>query len=251
MAAAIIVYLILAGGDDDSPSTINGEIPSPESQAATAIAAVSASQATVTGTRPAGSAPASTTPAAGVTPLATLAPLPTPIPGAANDFTATNRAHQALRSYRVTSEYVTGPGASPLRLVIEVQNPDRYHATFPALTPGAGAGTVEVIGIGSTTYVKAGPAWVQGAASAAPFQASAILSPVAAFLTGNNAVRGATTTVAGTSCTIWNVTTTANQRAEVCVGSDGLVRQLKYTEGAITQTLTFDMFNLNFNIVAP
>lgn len=248
---AVIAYLVLSGGGNDTPAATGGNVPSPASQAATAIAASAASQATITGTRSVGTVPAGATPAAVATPRATLAPLPSPIPGAANDYTATNRAHQALRSYRVTSEFVSGAGASPLRLVIEVQNPDRYHASFPTLTPGAGPAVIEVIGIGSATYVKAGPAWVQGPANAAPFQAGQILAPIGGFLASSSATRGATTTVAGASCTVWTVTTPTNQRADVCVGSDSLVRQLKYSEGSTTQTITFDLFNVNFGIVTP
>jgi len=222
-ALACAVALAACGGDDEPSGSGDAII-------ATAPATQAAAGATVVPTRPAATLPAGATVPAGVA------------DAAFNNF---KTQFAAVKSYRMTAQ-VESQGQR-VEMVMDLQLPDRYKVTMTG-----GPIPIESIGIGNQTYVKVGPVWqVAPGTSTLPFQPNQLATQMQGFANSPNVVKGATLTVAGATCTVYSVTSPQGQKADICIGGDGLPRQVKYTDAASTLTVTYSMFNANFNIVAP
>jgi hypothetical protein len=240
VAAAVIAYLML--GSDDNPTvqpSAGGGSPGVPTSAVgvpTSPAAVATLLGGLTGPTP--------TPRPGTTP-STGTPSGTTTTG--SGFGAVNTAHQGLRSYRVTSQTMS-TGTPAMNVSISVQNPDRYHMVIPG---SGGAPGIEVIGIGNQSWLKIGTAWQAAPASGAPFQASQFLIQAQGILNSPSANLVGPSTVNGQPCTLYNVGIQPSGSAQVCVGNDNYIRQIRWQDQTTTSTMTFDMFNAVPVINAP
>jgi hypothetical protein len=216
-AVALLLTAFAAGcGGDDTPSSSSDSTPTATTSGSSSPVAASpvATSPAATGTAPAG-----------------------------GGFGAVRQAFSQVRSYRAM---ITSSGGAPLQMTVEVQVPDRYRATI-----SAGPTPIEVIGVGNQTYVKLGPIWQAAPASSLPVSPATLLGQTEFFLSSPQVTQGGTSSAGGASCQIYTVTPTATQSAEMCISSDNLPRQLKYTDAAISVTVVYSDYNTNLNIQAP
>jgi outer membrane lipoprotein-sorting protein len=177
--------------------------------------------------------------------LPTGATVPSGASGADATFNNFKAQFASLKSYRITT--VMESGAQRTEMTVDVQLPDRYKATI-----SAGTIPVETIGIGNQTYIKVGPFWqVAPGATSMPFTPAQLALTVEGLMNAPNVVKGAASSVGGSPCTVYTVTSPPAQKADICIGADSLPRQVKYFDGASTVTITYSMFNASFNITAP
>lgn len=139
-------------------------------------------------------------------------------------------------------------GTPKLEGTLEMVLPDKFHMTFAAgAVPGAGA--LEIIVIGSDTYLKIGPTWTkQAGLGGQPFDAKSVSGAVAG-LQPANATKGGTATVSGKTCQLYT-TTSATGSQEICV-ADGLPLRIVSQSSGSKTTLTFSDYNANIDIRAP
>lgn len=124
----------------------------------------------------------------------------------AGDLAPTAAAMAAAKSYRVTITTTNAPSGQPATVVLEVVKPDRLHTKFNL----ADGKTIEVISIGSDTYVKAGgTTWVKSP-MANPATAALLSNDPQKLLAQMNSgqkygtlTKGTVEQVGGTACQNW------------------------------------------------
>ena len=184
-------------------------------------------------------------PTAEVRPTATTTPTPAS-GGRAVDEESVKRmaaAWAAAKSYRIKVE--GAEGGQTITMQMEFVRPDREHISMSMGDLGA----IEVIRIGSDSYLKQGPGpWTkvpgQAAAPVGVDPQSMVNSFNEDVKKGNVVTKGGLGLVDGAPCQEWNF-----KEGSICLGSDSLPRQMKAKDG--TMTMTFSDWNGNITISPP
>jgi len=159
----------------------------------------------------------------------------------ANEFAAFGTAFSKVKSFKATVSSNSGSGPD-IEASLEVQPPDRYHVTSPA---------VEIIAIGKDTYVKAGANWVKspsggGAGSLAQI---AQLPALATAIPTASISKGGTETVNGTKCQLYSQAGPSGT-TEYCIANNLPIR-LVVTSGTSKSTVIFSDYDKPLEIKAP
>jgi hypothetical protein len=158
-------------------------------------------------------------------------------------------AWAAASSYRLT--ITSKESGQNEQVLMEVVKPDKQH-----LKVSGGDQNVEVIQIGSDTYVNLGGTWTKSPAGAP--MAADLFDPdeiVNGFnesaSNGQTIVKGGTRTVGGAQCQDWTLQGgDPSDAGTMCIGvNDNLPREFTAADGSAT--MTFSDWNAPITITAP
>jgi hypothetical protein len=166
--------------------------------------------------------------------------------GGSTDLSAVARAYANLKSYKIDM-VIEAPGQGRTQARAELVAPDRMHLTMSL----ASQGEVEIILIGTDSYVKVGNSWtrqsIPGLDAASVFDADEIASDIENLQ--KDATRGSTATVNGKACQIYT-STIAGGSFETCI-ADNLPQRMFYESAGSKVTIVFSDFNANITISPP
>jgi hypothetical protein len=156
----------------------------------------------------------------------------------------------AVNSFSMHGQLKDDDGAT-IDWKMEFVKPDRQHTRITA----AGQ-TIESITIGSSDYIKLGPAWTKSAVGS---DTTSEIVPLSnpddlaksfkeSTTNGDKMVKGAVDTVDGAQCQEWTITSSDGEQANACIGlSDNLPRRFTMPAGE----MYFSDFNAPLKIEAP
>ncbi len=139
-------------------------------------------------------------------------------------------------------------------ITIETPGQAKQEATLAVIVPDRlqfKLGTTEYIGIGADNYVKIAADWAKTPRGVDLPLSPSEISTQLRELTRSEVTKGASETVDGKRCQVYNVTHPGGRKAEYCISSDNLVLRYVSQEGTAKITVVFSDFNATFEIRPP
>lgn len=253
LVMALSLTLAACGGSSSTPEP-----------ATTSTSTTTSTTASETVTAPAQAT--ATAPEATVTTEPTTAAATATSQAVPDELMAMAGAFSKVERFRMTG--VMTNAAQPeqkIELSYEAVRPDKLHLKFSGGATVAAGGSLEMIVIGDTTYMKLGDTWTtspmpQGSLkNMMPFdpEQSVQQSTDALDAPGAKITPAGTETIDGVVCQVWEITSSGSGGAgsyqgKYWVGKDDqLPRKMTITTGDGTLEMTFSDFNGDFDIVAP